>query len=831
VACTVSLFGIWAVVPPGGLTPSVLRVAGTMTGGCVGGSVVVAVPPFGSAPAVQLVNDRFRVELGLTGPITVGAFVAVTVTCVGDPSCTQTVTAAVAGCSAQVSFFSADVQPGFLTPSAVLVSGFLRGCATDQVTIDSMPPGVLAPTTVMVDHYTGSFFNVPVPVLTPLQCDDPITVTAQCTGTAGCTAPPLTDRLTCSQCFRASVVITSGPCTGTPPTQAVTFTATIGIPAKTVQQFQWDYGDGQSGSPFTVDNANGTGAATYVVAEPPHAYSPGPYTATLRVVPPPFECPDFTVNVVVQCDVCPTISVAPIVIAPTCVGTTRTVIFPAQITTSAGQLAVVQWDYGDPQGGTPSLGPATVIPAGATMQPYPQSHAYQAPGTYQATLTTIVPSGCPPVVVPVTVAACPTPNCTLDITGIATAIGGCNPDDTRTVVATAVLTNQDPADRYWWTFDGAAATTSQLAGPVSHDFPAAGPGQSTHTIGLTVVRGENCLDNLQVPVLLDPCGTACPSITSINATAGRCTAGGTSREVQLIAALTGPPATTYLWTFGDGTSETRVASAGANTTHTFAAPGTYQITLKADGPGACSTDATIQFTVAACCPEATAIATAFGTCIPGTGGATDLQPVTLTAQTTGTGIAGYAWDFGDGTTIPAPSQASPPAHDYAAPGTYTATVTVTATDPNCPPTTASTTITAAACPPPVTPPPSSGGCLCVLLLVLAMLLIALASVAFLTWSCGGFGNPLLLTAAIILAVLGVLLLLLWTFLCGRTMCPAVVLLVNVFAGLAAAMGVLALVLFLLGSPGCAVGALIVGGLFAAISAGLVGAGRAIGCIP
>ncbi|KRE52937.1 hypothetical protein ASG92_25035 [Arthrobacter sp. Soil736] len=118
-----------------------------------------------------------------------------------------------------------------------------------------------------------------------------------------------------------------------------------------------------------------------------------------------------------------------------------------------------------------------------------------------------------------------------------------------------------------------------------------------------------------------------------------------------------------------------------------------------------------------------------------------------------------------------------------------------------------------------------------LLLVLAMSLIALSSAGIFAWACGGFLNVILLSAASTMFLLGLFLLILWAFLCGRFICPALVLLVNVFASLAAALGVLALVLFLLGLVTCAIGALIIGGLFAAISIALIGAGKSVGCIP
>lgn len=475
------------------------------------------------------------------------------------------------------------------------------------------------------------------------------------------------------------------------------------------------------------------------------------------------------------------------------------------------------------------------------IQPFTAgSNSFQidlAPGNYKVSVKVKQPS-CPDgdlvdgdtFTIPVCL-----PPCDLQITAITTAIGNCNANADRQVIATPHVSNPSPGDEYWWTIDGSAATMPVPAGPLTFYLSAAGPGQTMHTIGLAVRRGGSCLATaLPVNVLLDPCGPGpnCPTITFISTAPGPCTSDRTGRQMQVDAILAGPAATSYTWTFGDGTSETRPASSLPATTHTYTAPGTYTVTFTASGPGGCSVTDKKELTVDACCPEATAITVTLGTCIPGTAGSTDMQPVTLAAQTRGSGIAGYSWDFGDGTTLPPPSQASPPPHDYSAPGTYTATVTVIATDPTCPPTMASTTLTVAACTTPPPPPPTmGGGCLCVLLLVLAMSLIALSSAGIFAWACGGFLNVILLSAASTMFLLGLFLLILWAFLCGRFICPALVLLVNVFASLAAALGVLALVLFLLGLVTCAIGALIIGGLFAAISIALIGAGKSVGCIP
>lgn len=104
----------------------------------------------------------------------------------------------------------------------------------------------------------------------------------------------------------------------------------------------------------------------------------------------------------------------------------------------------------------------------------------------------------------------------------------------------------------------------------------------------------------------------------------------------------------YVWDFGDG--DTLVAQ---NPTHTYSAPGTYLVCL----------------TVVDSCNTQTFCDSITVTCATPDAGFTysggELS-ATFTDTSTGAGIAGWSWDFGDGNT----STAQNPTHNYAAPGTY-----------------------------------------------------------------------------------------------------------------------------------------------------------------
>ncbi|WP_316302104.1 PKD domain-containing protein [Clavibacter michiganensis] len=121
--------------------------------------------------------------------------------------------------------------------------------------------------------------------------------------------------------------------------------------------------------------------------------------------------------------------------------------------------------------------------------------------------------------------------------------------------------------------------------------------------------------------------------------------------------------TGYAWDFGDG-----VQASGAQQSHTFAAAGSYPVTLTVtDDRGTTNRtqqDVTVKAAPVNIAPTAVVTATA-----------TDLTAkLDGSASTDADGtVASYAWDFGDGSTGTGPT----PTHAYAAGGTYTVALTVT----------------------------------------------------------------------------------------------------------------------------------------------------------
>ncbi len=126
----------------------------------------------------------------------------------------------------------------------------------------------------------------------------------------------------------------------------------------------------------------------------------------------------------------------------------------------------------------------------------------------------------------------------------------------------------------------------------------------------------------------------------------------------------------WAWDFGDGSTSTQ-----QNPTHTYAAPGTYQVCLfTTDADGVCTNHVCHQVVVHH--PPAAVCHAAFVVHQSGTA----QQTIDFTDHSTSDGTIGsWAWDFGDGHT----STEQNPAHTYAEPGTYQVCLVTTDADGVC----------------------------------------------------------------------------------------------------------------------------------------------------
>ncbi|MFN8024221.1 MAG: PKD domain-containing protein [Acidimicrobiales bacterium] len=205
---------------------------------------------------------------------------------------------------------------------------------------------------------------------------------------------------------------------------------------------------------------------------------------------------------------------------------------------------------------------------------------------------------------------------------------------------------------YVWDFGDGSVGNGVTA---SRTYAAAG----TYTVKLTVTDNKGATASSTQQVIVPAVPVNQPPTAAFTAT--------TSPLAVAVdgSASTDPDGTiaTYAWDFGDGTTGT-----GATATHTYAAAGTYTVSLTvADNLGAANT-ATQQVVVPAA--PVNQPPTAAFTATP-----TPLQVAvngSASSDPDGT-IVSYAWDFGDGGTATGVTAS----RTYAAAGTYTVTLTVT----------------------------------------------------------------------------------------------------------------------------------------------------------
>ncbi len=199
-------------------------------------------------------------------------------------------------------------------------------------------------------------------------------------------------------------------------------------------------------------------------------------------------------------------------------------------------------------------------------------------------------------------------------------------------------------DRWRWEFgDG---NTSTAANP-SHTYAAPG----TYTVRLIGTRAGNaCIDTSEVSVTIPPLPRA-----SFNIEYEPCT-----YRVRLIN--TSERASDYLWDLGP-LGQQRASNVEAD----FGGPGLYEVTLIANPDSECPDLLTLLLRFQPV-PAARATATPL-----------DCSP---TVRFGGDLFGGdeVIWDFGDGTTL---RNVREPVHTYAAPGSYTARVTLIRTGDAC----------------------------------------------------------------------------------------------------------------------------------------------------
>src|SRR6266516_3422951 len=275
-----------------------------------------------------------------------------------------------------------------------------------------------------------------------------------------------------------------------------------------------------------------------------------------------------------------------------------------------GSIASYSWAFGD----------------GATSTVQNPSHSYAAAGSYNVTLTVTDNQGATNAVShSVTVAAGTQPP-------VAAFSSSC-----RALTCSFTSTGSDPDGSiasYSWAFGDGATSTVQNP---SHSYAAAG----SYTVTLTVTDNQGATNAVSHSVTVTAANQPPVAAFSSSCSALTCSFTSTSSDPDGTIA-------SYSWTFGDGATSTV-----QNPSHTYAAGGTYTVTLTVtDNQSAANQAPTANFTF-----SCSGLSCSF----------------TSTSSDPDGSIAGYSWNFGDATT----STAQNPSHSYAAAGTYNVTLTVT----------------------------------------------------------------------------------------------------------------------------------------------------------
>jgi PKD repeat protein len=602
----------YIVVSPAAITPPVAAFSGTPTSG-VAPLTVEFTDSSTNTPTVWqwTFGDGDTTNATVQNPVH---------TYLAPGTYTVTLTASNAGGSNSVTQTNyIVVSPAAITPPVAAFSGTPTS-GTAPLTVTFTDSSTNSPTVWQWVFGDGSTVNATDqnPVHTYL-APGTYTVSLTASNAGGSNTFTRTGYITVSSSgIPAPVAAFSGtPTSGTAPL-TVTFTDSS---TNTPTAWQWTFGDG--------DTTNATDQ------NPVHTYlAPGTYTVALVASNAGGSNMATMVNYIT---VSPSASMAPVVSfsgSPTSGVAPLTVAF-ADSSTNAP--TIWHWTFGD----------------GDTTNATDQNpvHTYLAPGTYTVTLTASNAGGANSSTRAnyIVVSAAP-------ITPPVAGFSGTPTSGTAPLTVTFADSSTNTPTVWQWTFGDGDTTNATDQNPV-HTYLA--PGTYTVTLTASNAGGSNSFTRTNY-IVVSPAAITPP----VAGFSGTPTSGVAPLTVEFTDSSANSP-TVWQWVFGDGST---VNATDQNPVHTYLAPGTYTVSLTASNAGGSNTFTRTGYITVSSSGIPAPVAAFSGTPTSGTAPLT----VTFTDSSTNTPTA-WLWTFGDGDTTNATDQN--PVHTYAAPGTYTVSLT------------------------------------------------------------------------------------------------------------------------------------------------------------
>jgi gliding motility-associated-like protein len=370
-------------------------------------------------------------------------------------------------------------------------------------------------------------------------------------------------------------------------------------------QFAWDMGDGTQYTDTNVThtyNITGTYTVQLIVTDSLGCNPPDTVTTQVTYTAPPPVVAAFTVSQVIDCSL----------------NSVQTV------NQSTGTTMSFAWDMGD----------------GTTYGNVPDVlHNYAVQGTYNIQLIVSDVNGCVPndtIVVPITIA----PPLVLDA-----AFTVAQEPDCDELKVDCINMSTGPAPSYSWDMgDGTLYTSTDV---VDHVYAL--PGTYTITLIATDTLSCNGADTTSLQVTLAPYAPVVAAFNPVQVIdCGQLIIDATNTSTGSFMA--------FAWDMGDGTQY-----ADTNVSHTYTAPGTYDVQLIVSDIAGCSPNDTASITVVV--DPLTPVVSDFTISQVGSCALLTVQGIN---QSTGDSIA-FTWDMGDGNTYATTNVT----HQYAVPGVYT----------------------------------------------------------------------------------------------------------------------------------------------------------------